>query len=152
MRLCAASNDVLFRDVEHFIKLLRITHLSLTPSVASLVRPANVPLVQMLVAAGEPVTSKVFHDWSGQGLYQGYGPSETTNICSVQSEVSASDHINNIGKPLANTSMFISSSEGFCPLPKGALGEIWIGGDQVGRGYLESIDPIAEKFIDHIFV
>ncbi|KAF7504018.1 hypothetical protein GJ744_002897 [Endocarpon pusillum] len=150
MRLCATSNDILFRDMERLIGLLNVTHLSLTPSVAALIRPSNVPNVQMLVTAGEAVTSKVFRDWSDRGLYQGYGPSETTNICSVRCKVSISDHINNIGHPLPNTSMFISNSEAFCPLPKGALGEIWIGGDQVGRGYLNDPSLTAERFIDHL--
>jgi ferricrocin synthase len=149
MRLCAASNDLLFRDIELVINLMNITHLSLTPSVAALIKPTNVPNVLMLVTAGEAVTSKVFHDWSGRGLYQGYGPSETTNICSVHCKVSASDHANNIGKPLPNSSMFISSSDTFRPLPKGALGEIWIGGDQVGQGYLNDVDLTAEKFVNH---
>jgi ferricrocin synthase len=149
MRLCAASNDVLFRNIELFIDSLKITHLSLTPSVAALVNPAHVPSVKMLVTAGEAVTSKVFRDWSGRGLFQGYGPSETTNICSVHPNVSPSDHKNNIGKPLPNTSMFVSGSQTFCSLPKGALGEIWIGGDQVGRGYLNDAKLTAEKFVDH---
>lgn len=149
MRLCAASNDLLFRDIELCINLLEITHLSLTPSVAALVRPTNVPMVKMLVTAGEAVTSKVFRDWSGHGLYQGYGPSETTNICSVHPDVSPSDHINNIGQPLHNTSWFVSSNGAFRPLPKGALGEIWIGGEQVGRGYLNEPQLSAERFINH---
>lgn len=147
MRLCAASNDVLFRDIERFVEFLNVTHLSLTPSVAALIRPTHVPNVKMLVTAGEAVTSKVFRAWSGRGLYQGYGPSETTNICSVNCEVSRSDHINNIGPPLPNTSMFVSGSGDFQPLPKGALGEIWIGGDQVGRGYLNDANQTAEKFV-----
>lgn len=149
MRLCAASNDVLFRDIERFVDLLKVTHLSLTPSVAALIRPTQVPRVRMLVTAGEAVTWKVFRDWSGRGLYQGYGPSETTNICSVLCRVSPSDHINNIGQPLPNTSMFVSSRETFQPLPKGALGEIVIGGDQVGRGYLNDAKTTAEQFIHH---
>jgi ferricrocin synthase len=149
MRLCAAANDVMFRDIERFIKLLNITHLSLTPSVAALIRPSDIPDIEMLVTAGEALTPKVFRDWAGRGLYQAYGPSETTNICSVQCQVSASDRINNIGKPLPNTSMFISSSEVFRPLPLGALGEIWIGGDQVGRGYLNDTNLTAQKFIEH---
>ena len=149
MRLCAASNDVLFRDIEQFIELLKVTHLSLTPSVAALIRPDDVPNVKMLVTAGEAVTSKVFRDWAGRGLHQGYGPSETTNICSIRCDVSASDHINNIGSPLPNTSIFVSGSEAFEPLPIGALGELVIGGDQVGRGYLNDVDKTATKFIDH---
>lgn len=48
-----------------------MTHLSLTPTVAALVDPSNVPNVEFLVTAGEGVTSKVFNKWSGKGLYQG---------------------------------------------------------------------------------
>ena len=74
--LCAAEKDVLFRDIENSIRLLDITHLSLTPTVAALVNPKNVPNVKFLITAGEAVTQKVFKLWAGYGLYQGYGPSE----------------------------------------------------------------------------
>lgn len=71
MCLCSATQDVLFRDLEHSIRAMRITHLSLTPTVAALVDPLNVPLVKFLVTAGEAVTDKVFKNWSGKGLFQG---------------------------------------------------------------------------------
>ncbi|OAG45698.1 hypothetical protein AYO21_00334 [Fonsecaea monophora] len=163
--LCTASNDVLFRDLEFFIKQLDITHLSMTPSVAALVRPDNVPKVKLLVTAGEPMNSKVFSDWADRGLYQGYGPSETTNICNVRPKVSKSDLPNNVGPPLLNTSVFIcqrqtpkqsgttdssrhQSTLHFQQVIKGGVGEIWIGGEQVGRGY---IDPVltSKSFFDH---
>ena len=149
MRLCAASNDILFRDLEAFIRQLRITHLSLTPTVAAIVNPDNVPTVRMLVTAGEAVTAKVFAEWAGRGLIQGYGPSETTNICSAYFNVSSIDHQNNIGQPFSNTSLFIFDPRALRPLPKGALGEIWIGGDQVGRGYLNDAELTNEKFRLH---
>lgn len=150
--LVAASNDVLFRDIEHFIDHCGITHLSMTPSVAALVDPDNVPNVKMLVTAGEPMNSKVFQQWSGRGLYQGYGPSETTNICNVRPRVEEQDVSNNVGPIFSNTSAFICKrlprgttySDGltlddFELVPKGAVGEIWIGGDQVGRGYVDAL-------------
>lgn len=164
MTLCTAPNDILFRDIELLINELKITHLSLTPSVAALVSPERVPLVQMLVTAGEPMNSKVFSDWAGRGLYQGYGPSETTNICNVRPEVSQHDAQNNVGPALANTSIFVCdrqdtvsranenapqlSLESFRLIPKGAIGEVWLGGEQVGRGY---IDPelTAMSFLNH---
>lgn len=164
MTLCTASNDVLFRDIESLICELNVTHLSLTPSVAALVSPRNVPRVKMLVTAGEPMNSKVFSEWSGEGLYQGYGPSETTNICNVRPAVSQQDTQNNVGPALANTSLFVCKRQDaesktkehprelsladFQLLPRGAIGEIWIGGEQVGRGY---IDPqlTAKSFFQH---
>ncbi|OAP63710.1 hypothetical protein AYL99_02937 [Fonsecaea erecta] len=165
MSLCTASNDVLFRNLEDFIKRLNITHLSMTPSVAALVRPDNVPHVKMLVTAGEPMNSKVFSNWADRGLYQGYGPSETTNICNVRPKVSKSDMPNNVGLPLPNTSIFVCQRQApklhaatdslhdqafpqFQPVIKGGAGEIWIGGEQVGRGYLDQM-LTSKSFFDH---
>ena len=70
MCLCSATNDVLFEDLEHAIRVLDITHLSMTPTVASLVKRDAVPNVQFLVTAGEAMTQAVFREWKGV-LYQG---------------------------------------------------------------------------------
>lgn len=165
MTLCASSNDVLFRDIEHFINTMGITHLSLTPSVAALVNRDCVPGVKMLVTAGEPMNSKVFDDWKSRGLFQGYGPSETTNICNVRPQVANLDNLHNVGPAFANTSVFIcrrrkpgnhmdqehtldASDGSFQILPKGAIGEVWIGGEQVGRGYIDA--SLTERsFFNH---
>lgn len=71
MTLCSASNDVLFRDIEQTVRVMEVTHLSLTPTVAALVQPENVPGVRFLVTAGEALSAKVHKDWAGKGLYQG---------------------------------------------------------------------------------
>jgi acyl-coenzyme A synthetase/AMP-(fatty) acid ligase len=71
MTLCSATNDVMFRDIEEVIRNRNITHLSLTPTVAALIRPENVPKVRLLVTAGEGLTAKVHYDWADKGLYQG---------------------------------------------------------------------------------
>ena len=71
MTLCSTPNDLLFRDMEQVIRIMDITHLSLTPTVASLISPDNVPNVKFLVTAGETMTQKVFNEWAGRVLYQG---------------------------------------------------------------------------------
>lgn len=71
MTLCSATNDIMFRDIERVIRDMGVTHLSLTPTVAALISPSNVPRVRFLVTAGEGLTTKVHKDWAGQGLYQG---------------------------------------------------------------------------------
>lgn len=149
MCLCSASNDVLFSDIEEWIRRLDITHLSLTPTVAALVSPENVPKVKFLVTAGEAVTEKVMRSWADKGLYQGYGPSETTNICTVKPYVTSSDLINNIGRPLINTSAFVMSSRSNEILPSGFIGELCFGGDQVFRGYLNQPELSSQKIFDH---
>ena len=71
MTLCSATNDIVFRDIEQAIDVLDVTHLSLTPTVAALVNPRNVPKVKFLVTAGEAMTPKVLREWADNGVYQG---------------------------------------------------------------------------------
>lgn len=62
----------------------------------------------------------------------GYGPSEMTNVCSVCPNIEAWHSPRNIGPPLKNTSVFlVSEHDGFSLTPRGAVGELCFGGDQV---------------------
>ncbi|KAE8860176.1 hypothetical protein PTNB73_07786 [Pyrenophora teres f. teres] len=147
--LCAARKDDVFHDFEAAINRLEITHLSLTPTVAALVDPRNVPKVEFLVTAGEALTETVRRKWAGKGLYQGYGPSETTNICTVRAKVTSDDLINNIGMPFDNTSAFVFDPDSDAILPRGAVGELCFGGSQVFRGYLNRPELNAAKIMAH---
>lgn len=149
MCLCSATNDVLFRDIEHSIREMSITHLSLTPTVAALIDPSAVPNVQFLVTAGEAVTEQVFRRWTGHGLYQGYGPAETVNICTVNPKVDEAHSINNIGPPFSNTSALVMDPTSTDLVLRGGVGELCFGGDQVCLGYLNREQLTAEKFITH---
>jgi non-ribosomal peptide synthetase component F len=80
MCLCTATKEDLFYDFEAAINTLGITHLSLTPTVAALVDPKNVPKVEFLVTAGEALTEHVRREWAGKGLYQG---KQTTSVSLV---------------------------------------------------------------------
>jgi amino acid adenylation domain-containing protein len=147
MCLCAGSNDTLFDNFERAIRELHITHLSLTPTVASLVNPKNVPEVMFLVTAGEPMTKSVLERW-GELLWQGYGPSETTNICSVK-PMQREMPIEHLGWVFPNTSVFVLFPKSCDVVPRGWVGEFCYGGDQVAVGYLNSPRITAESFINH---
>ncbi|RBQ87322.1 hypothetical protein VDGD_20703 [Verticillium dahliae] len=145
--LCAGSNDTLFADLEQSIRSLGCTHLSLTPTVASLIRPSHVPNVQFLVTAGEPMTSAVSESW-GEYLYQGYGPAETTNICTVK-KMTKGDYINHLGFAFENVSAFVLSTDSMSSVPHGCFGEFCFGGDQVAQGYIDLPEITSAKFVNH---
>ncbi|KAM0236533.1 hypothetical protein ACHAPO_005165 [Fusarium lateritium] len=147
MCLCAGTNDTILEDIERSIRDLEITHLSMTPTVAALVNPSRVPSVQFLVTAGEPMTQAVHNKWCHQ-LWQGYGPSETTNICTVK-KMAADDYIEHLGHVFPNTSVVVLYPETLDAVPLNWVGEFCFGGAQVAQGYLNMPELTTQKFIQH---
>ena len=82
-------------------------------------------------------------------LYNFYGPTETTVWSTVHQFTSKEEPIV-IGRPLDNTQVYILDRN-LQPVPIGVLGEVYIGGDGVTRGYLHRPDLTAEKFIPNPF-
>lgn len=150
MCLVSSTKDILFHDIEGFIQASNVTHLSMTPTMASMVDPLKVPNVEFLVTAGEPMTEYLQQKWGDDKLYNGYGPSETTNICTVKLRMSPNHVSSLVGQPLRNSSAFVLEPDSdFVILPKGAIGELCFGGDQVFEGYLEQPDQTRTKLICH---
>ncbi|KAH8896633.1 non-ribosomal peptide synthetase [Thozetella sp. PMI_491] len=147
MCLCSATNDVIFADLERSIRTLGVTHLSMTPTVASLLDPSRIPSVEFLVTSGEAMTEIVARKWTGL-LYQGYGPSETTNICTVK-HMGPNQVIQHLGWSFDNTSTFVLFRDSINLAPIGCVGELCFGGDQVAHGYLNNSDLTESKFIQH---
>ena len=73
-----------------------------------------------------------------------YGPTETT-IWSTTGEVVGGGVIS-VGRPIANTELYIVDGEGVV-VPVGTVGELWIGGEGVARGYLRRAELTAERFV-----
>lgn len=78
-------------------------------------------------------------------LWNLYGPTETT-VWSTRYLVEAGHKSVLIGRPLANTRCYILDPQGQ-PVPLGATGELYIGGDGLALGYLNRPELTAEKFL-----
>jgi aspartate racemase len=78
-------------------------------------------------------------------LWNVYGPTETT-IWSTVHHVRKAGVTIPIGKPIANTQVYVLDAERQ-PVPAGVVGELYIGGDGMARGYLRRPELTAEKFV-----
>jgi amino acid adenylation domain-containing protein len=83
-------------------------------------------------------------------LWNMYGPTETT-IWSTVARVVADDRAPDIGRPIANTKVYVLD-ESMQPMPIGVPGELYIGGDGVARGYLRRPELSVEHFLEDPFV
>jgi amino acid adenylation domain-containing protein len=89
-------------------------------------------------------------------LWNVYGPTETT-VWSAVHEVTAADAAGSrpvpLGEAVANTELYLLDrfEQGLEPVPPGAPGELYIGGEGLARGYLGRPDLSAERFVPDPF-
>ena len=82
-------------------------------------------------------------------LWNMYGPTETT-VWSTIHRVASADGPPSIGRPIANTQVYVLDAHGQL-LPPGVVGELYIGGDGLARGYLQREDLTRERFVPNPF-
>jgi amino acid adenylation domain-containing protein len=83
-------------------------------------------------------------------LWNLYGPTETT-IWSTAGPVERGTAVISIGRPIANTTVYILDSAG-APAAIGIPGEIWIGGDGIAAGYHHRPELTAVRFVADPFI
>lgn len=165
--LCASKPD------EHFLpaKILeeteknKVTHLHFVPSVFDIFVTylENNPnerdkfnTVKYVFLSGEALTAnhiKRFYniyDYNKVQLHNLYGPTECAVDVSYYACVPTDIDPVPIGKPIYNTQLYIVDKY-LNPIPIGVVGELCIGGVNVGQGYLNNPTLTAEKFIDNPF-
>ncbi|WP_417237021.1 amino acid adenylation domain-containing protein [Bizionia paragorgiae] len=86
--------------------------------------------------------------------YNAYGPTEasvTSSIYEIENKERIRNQIIPIGKPIPNTAMYILD-ETHNLQPIGAIGELYLGGAGLAKGYLNRPDLTNDKFINNPFV
>ena len=110
--------------------------------------------IKHIITAGEQlVITELFKNYLKEHkvyLHNHYGPSETHVVSTYTVDPNRSiEDIPPIGKPISNTKLYIVKDERIVPI--GIVGELYIAGDCVGRGYLNKAELTSEKFIDNPF-
>ncbi|WP_353931426.1 non-ribosomal peptide synthase/polyketide synthase [Okeanomitos corallinicola TIOX110] len=103
---------------------------------------------------GEPISIPSLLNWLDSEhcqakIVNSYGPTECTDVCAAYTVETPHDFINKsipIGKPIPNVQLYILNQE-LQPLPVGVIGELFIGGIGLGKGYIGDEERTNEKFI-----
>ncbi|HWW19888.1 MAG TPA: amino acid adenylation domain-containing protein, partial [Steroidobacteraceae bacterium] len=113
--------------------------------------------MKQLLAGGDviaaPDVNRVFAAIDGITFANAYGPSEATTLGAANriSKEGAPHEAVPIGRPVSNGSVYLLDRE-LQPVPRGAIGEIFLGGHGIGRGYLGRPELTKERFLDSPFV
>nr|QEO74781.1 condensation domain-containing protein [uncultured bacterium] len=127
-----------------------VTLINTVPSaMVELVRKGVVPkTVRVVNLAGEALSqelvAEIYASTQVERVYNLYGPSEDTTY-STFTLVSRGERVT-IGRPVANTRAYVLDQYGQ-PVPVGVVGELYVGGAKLARGYWERVELTAEKFI-----
>ncbi|KAK9703355.1 hypothetical protein K7432_010792 [Basidiobolus ranarum] len=149
--------DIARQDRDELWKYLErneITHAILPPALLqngddlpSLSKPIS------LILTGEAPNSTLIQnlllrEMVHQGvIFNAYGPTEThvATVWASESNTLRNGKVS-IGRPIANTRIYLLSKQRQ-PVPLGAIGELYIGGVGIARGYLNLPELTAEKFV-----
>uniref|UniRef100_UPI002A806F33 non-ribosomal peptide synthetase n=1 Tax=Streptomyces sp. CRN 30 TaxID=3075613 RepID=UPI002A806F33 len=127
-----------------------VTVASVVPSLLSTLDPRTVPGVRNWLLGAERLSADLAARWRARtGLWNTYGPTEATVMATaveIPRGATAQDAPPPIGRPLDGTHVFVLD-ESLSPAPVGTVGEVYLAGPGLARGYLGRVDLTAERFV-----
>jgi len=139
-------------EVERLVTQQQITHATLPPSLLEVLPERALQSLQVIVSAGERCRPELVQRWgAGRAFYNAYGPTETTVCATWQrcEQVNEREEVP-IGKPIPNLRVYVLNRH-LRPVPAGVVGELFVGGAGLARGYLHRPELTAEKFVPDPF-
>ncbi|MFF1309176.1 AMP-binding protein, partial [Streptomyces sp. NPDC058307] len=136
---------------EHRIDFVKVvpSHLAALGAAGGLAR--LVP-GRSLVVGGEAASSELVGELvaaaGGRGVFNHYGPTETTIgvACGPLTADAVAGGVVAVGRPVANTRLFVLD-EALLPVAPGVVGELYVAGAQLARGYVGRAGLTAERFV-----
>ncbi|KAF3492239.1 peptide synthetase [Arthroderma uncinatum] len=145
--ICVPSEEDCKGDLAKSARDFKATYADLTPSVARILEPHDMPTVEIVILGGEAMATEDVARWSkAVRLVNAYGPAECSVTSTIQPDIGRQVNPANIGRPCAARCWVVDRSDHSRLLPIGAIGELIVEGPIVGRGYLNN-PAASEAFI-----
>jgi amino acid adenylation domain-containing protein len=150
--ICVPSESDRKNDIEGALERFQSTFAFFTPSLARSLRQDMPHLPRTVVLGGEPIRDgdRALFDKRCR-LLSIYGPSECTVMATCTDLSAGALHKNgaNIGFPIVANSWVVQPGGRGQLAALGTVGELWLEGPLVGKGYLNDPDKTASSFVDH---
>ncbi|WP_375540258.1 amino acid adenylation domain-containing protein [Nocardia sp. XZ_19_385] len=138
-------------DLAALLRREAVTHAVITPAALASVDPEGLDDLRMVMVAGEACPPDLVRRWATpeREFFNGYGPSEATIMTNCTGPMSPDKPVT-IGAPTRGVSEYVLD-ERLAPVPNGVVGELYVAGAQLARGYLEQPALTATRFVANPF-
>ncbi|MER6365962.1 amino acid adenylation domain-containing protein [Kitasatospora sp. NPDC001527] len=152
--LCAGGRLVLAPDgnalsAEALTALLRdrhITHTAMPPVLLGQLTPEGPTGPDVLITGGETPPADVLRRWmTGRRMYNEYGVTEATVTSLVGAPLTDAGPPS-VGRPLTNTRVYVLD-DSLTPVLPGVVGELYLAGTGLARGYARRPGLTADRFL-----
>ncbi|WEO93119.1 non-ribosomal peptide synthase/polyketide synthase [Streptomyces sp. FXJ1.172] len=128
----------------------RITHALIPPAALATLpdpREGTARHLRTLIVGAEACPAALVDRWApGRRMINSYGPTEATIVATWTGPLTAGRGTPTIGAALPHTRVYVLDAA-MRPVPPGADGELFVGGDAVARGYLGRPGLTAARFV-----
>ena len=145
------------RALSTLIQEEKVSHTLGLPSLYGLILdddPARLASLQVVITAGEACPPQIVEKHAARlphaRLFNEYGPTEGTVWCSVFDCRTPFNGSVPIGKPIANTKIFLLNDQ-LQPVPPGVAGELMIAGEGIAGGYFNRPEETRLRFLPNPF-
>ncbi|MBE0504805.1 MAG: amino acid adenylation domain-containing protein [Desulfuromonadales bacterium] len=124
---------------------------------AGVLRPGRLPALRRVLYGGEALSTRWLMQWMEnfpeKAFFNVYGPTEATGISlfhRIEQMPKSPQELIPIGHPCTDTYVYLLNDD-LAPVPDGEIGELFIGGAGLARGYLNSPKKTAQAFLSDPF-
>ncbi|MFE3796817.1 amino acid adenylation domain-containing protein [Nocardia tengchongensis] len=132
-------------DLARVLRTLEVTHLNVTPAVAGSLEPETLPRLRTVVVGGDSCPPELPVRWAGRCVINGYGPTEATVTATLSTPLRPGEPIT-IGAPTRGVGAIVLDPW-LRPVPPGVVGELYLSGAGLARGYHQRIGLSAGRFV-----
>jgi amino acid adenylation domain-containing protein len=135
------------RSVRERMTTAGVTVVQGTPSRIGTILEAGWPRPTTVICGGEVLSRRLADQLGEQGcmVWNGYGPTEATIYATLHRVAPVAGPVP-IGRPLPGVAVRVTDNSG-APVAPGDIGELWLGGEGVARGYVGREELTAERFV-----
>lgn len=144
--LAPAGRTVTGPALVRLLRTERVTQAAVPPVLLARMAADDLPDLRVLITGGEPVAPEVLRRWAaGRRMFNEYGVTEATVTTTVSRPLSPVG-VPPIGGPVANSRVYVLD-DAMAPVLPGVVGELYIAGAGLARGYLHRPGLTAGRFV-----